>query len=86
MTDTRNSYKPRERQLHSLRPCIAAIQSLAAYQKARPQNRPIQSGLLFDVFILIVDRSLGTLRHIARLQIFHVHAAIFLRERVRGFI
>ena len=53
-------------------------------KKARPQNRPIQSGLLFDVFTRIVERSLGTLRHIARLQIFHVHAAILLRERVRA--
>ena len=34
MTGTRNSYKPRERQLHSLRLCIATIQSLVAYQKS----------------------------------------------------
>ena len=54
-------------------------------KKARPQNRPIQAGFLFDLFTRIVERSLGTLRHIARLQIFHVHAAILLRERVRGF-
>ena len=40
MTGTRNSYKPRERQLHSLRLCIAAIQSLAAYQKSPSSESP----------------------------------------------
>lgn len=54
-------------------------------KKARSQNRPIQAGFLFDVFTRILERAFGTLRHIACLQILHVHAAILLRERVRGF-
>lgn len=54
--------------------------------EARSKNGPVQSRLLPDVSAGAFNRSLGALRHVLRLQIFRIYAAVHLRERTCGFL
>lgn len=62
-------------------PCDRLSQTV----EPRPQNGPVETGLLLYLLPGILDRALCAFRHVLRLQIFRVHAAVLLRERMRGF-
>ena len=62
------------------------IQCLTETVEARSKNGPIEPRLLPDVFAGILSRSLRALRHVLRLQILRIYAAVLLRERTCGFL
>ena len=53
--------------------------------KPRPQNGSVETGFLPDLRPGIFDRLLRAFRHVLRLQIFLIHTAVLLRERMCGF-
>ena len=53
--------------------------------ESRPQNGPVETGLLLDLRPGILDRTFRAFRHVLRLQVFRIHAAVLLRERMCGF-
>ena len=53
--------------------------------KPRPQNGSVETGFLPDLRPGIFDRPLRAFRHVLRLQIFRIHTAVLLRERMCGF-
>ena len=62
-------------------PCDRLSQTV----EPRPQNGPVETGLLLYLLPGILDRALCAFRHFLRLQILRVHTAVLLRERMRGF-
>ena len=62
-------------------PCDRLSQTV----EPRPQNGPVETGLLLYLLPGILDRALCAFRHVLRLQILRVHTAVLLRERIRGF-
>ncbi len=58
---------------------------LGQAEKPRPQNGSVETGFLPDIRPGIFDRTLCAFRHVLRLQVFRIHAAVLLRERMCGF-